>query len=75
MSIANDHSENLPSEFFLCPNCGKKGVYAYGDSYACTGDYLIRCRYCKVSSYGYYTESIEKAITKRLSNLPVQSKF
>lgn len=73
MSVITDHSSNLPTTFTVCPCCGKRGVYKYGHSWAYStmygGDYLIRCRYCKSASYGYYTESLEDA-AKRLRSEP-----
>ena len=49
MPLANDTSANLPHDFTLCPDCGRKGVYHLAPVF--DGDALLygdqwRCKYC-----------------------------
>jgi hypothetical protein len=54
MSVAPNHSANLPRDFAVCPHCGKKGLYAYGGHIMRRRDGQLdghppgkRCKYCR----------------------------
>jgi DNA-directed RNA polymerase subunit RPC12/RpoP len=77
MTVAPNHSGNLPRDFAACPRCGKKGLYRYGGWVAKTASGRLgghppgrRCKYCGHRILDVTQEEFERWINRAKRTTP-----